>query len=53
MKYEAIKNTGISVVGAGEWKGEDMAKLSIRLVVLGVALAAALAGCVPFGCMVR
>jgi predicted small secreted protein len=30
-----------------------MLKQSIKLVVLGAAIAFALAGCAPFGCMLR
>ncbi len=31
----------------------EMAKLSIKLILLGVVIAFALAGCAPFGCLLR
>jgi hypothetical protein len=34
-------------------EGEYMLKRSIKMVVLSAAIAFALAGCAPFGCLVR
>lgn len=32
---------------------EKMAKMSVKFIILGAAIAFALAGCAPFGCMLR